>query len=109
MHRFQRPIRPLGAVVALGLLATACGSGTGAEIEAATPAAEPTTTGEAVGTTAAPESSTSASAETAGESAAPHFFPNLDTVDIVDGSTINLADQLSGGDTPVLLWFWAPH
>ncbi|MGH1492811.1 MAG: hypothetical protein ACRBK7_26025 [Acidimicrobiales bacterium] len=40
---------------------------------------------------------------------ADHEFPDLGTVNIVDGSAVNLADQLAGGDTPVLLWFFAPH
>lgn len=52
-------------------------------------------------------------ADEGGESAPadeiPNVFPDLTTTNIVDGSTVNLADQLAGGDTPVLLWFFAPH
>lgn len=41
--------------------------------------------------------------------AAEHLFPSVDVVDIATGETINVAAELAGGDTPVLLWFWAPH
>ena len=40
---------------------------------------------------------------------AENLFPDLEVIDIVDGSTVNLSQELFGGDTPVLLWFWAPH
>ncbi len=46
-----------------------------------------------------------AASETAGE----NLFPDIDVVNIVDGSNVNLAAELGGGDLPVLLWFWAPH
>ncbi len=42
-------------------------------------------------------------------STADNVFPNLDVLDIATGSTVNLSAELAGGDTPVLLWFWAPH
>jgi hypothetical protein len=44
-----------------------------------------------------------------GAASADHQFPDLDVVTVADGATINLAGELAGGDTPVLLWFWAPH
>lgn len=41
--------------------------------------------------------------------ATENLFPDVDVVNISDGSTINLATELGGGDTPLLLWFFAPH
>lgn len=117
MPSFTRPIGASGAVLAVALLAAACGSGstdTTASDVAETSSAESTES-----TTASPstESTEQADAEpdqagSESEGSAPaveHSFPDLQTVNIVDGSTVNLADELGGGDTPVLLWFWAPH
>jgi hypothetical protein len=55
------------------------------------------------------ESDTDEAAEAPASEPIAHQFPELTTVNIADGSTVNLADQLAGGDTPVLLWFFAPH
>ena len=49
-----------------------------------------------------------------GEQAGPetpiaNLFPDIDVVDIADGSTVNLATELGGGDKATLLWFFAPH
>ncbi len=44
-----------------------------------------------------------------GDTAAVNLFPDVDVLNIADGATINLSDELAGGDRPVLLWFWAPH
>lgn len=38
-----------------------------------------------------------------------NLFPDIDVVNIADGSTLNLAAELGGADRPTLLWFWAPH
>ena len=112
MRLFQRPIGPIGAFVMFAVVAAACGSDTAPVIDAAAPSGESTTAEEAEA--APPDSDGSGEAEVDADAAAPveaddHLFPDLDTVNIVDGSTVNLADQLAGGDTPVLLWFWAPH
>jgi hypothetical protein len=111
----KRPIGAAGVVVAIALLGAACGSGsadldtaatTGSSVETAP--ADATTEGPAP--TAEPSTTGQAAAEPEGPQPVPdHAFPDLDTVDIADGSTVNLADRLAGGDTPVLLWFWAPH
>lgn len=103
----------------LGLFASACGAET-APIEASSDVGD-----QSVGSdqAEAPDESTGSAesaeaaeppAEPAEEAAGPapvgeHFFPNLTTVDIATGSTINLSEELAGGDTPVLLWFFAPH
>lgn len=104
----------------MSLVAAACGSGdpdTTASPTLATdaPAAEPE---EATSDDADPASETEpddgATSEDGEDSAAEappseHLFPDIDVVDIPTGDTVNLAAQLAGGDTPVLLWFWAPH
>lgn len=46
-------------------------------------------------------------AETGGE--ATNLFPDLDVVSVATGESLNLKAELSGGELPVLLWFWAPH
>jgi len=38
-----------------------------------------------------------------------NLFPDVDVVNIADGSSVNLAAELGGGDKATLLWFWAPH
>jgi hypothetical protein len=38
-----------------------------------------------------------------------NLFPDVDVQLVADGSTVNLKEELQGGDLPVLLWFWAPH
>ena len=126
MHRFMYPTRVVGAALALGLVASACGAESTPTLDAA-PAADQTTEssadtasdattaeeaegpvadGAASDDDAASESDTGSDGE---DAVGDHLFPDIDTVNIVDGSTLNLADELAGGDTPVLLWFWAPH
>ncbi len=38
-----------------------------------------------------------------------NLFPDVNVLSISDGATLNLSEELSGGDTAVLLWFFAPH
>ena len=40
---------------------------------------------------------------------AENLFPDIDVVEVSTGASLNLKQELSGGDRPVLLWFWAPH
>lgn len=114
MPSFKRPIGASGVVLAMALVAAACGSGstdTTASGSASAGDAEPAESSVAPAATDAPTGSASEpAAEAEGPSpVAPHSFPDLDTVTIGDGATVNLADELAGGDTPVLLWFFAPH
>jgi hypothetical protein len=37
------------------------------------------------------------------------LFPDVSVQNVADGSSVNLQQELQGGDLPVLLWFWAPH
>jgi hypothetical protein len=99
--------------LALVLLAAACGTEVAPTVNASS--GSESTEGSAATTSsdAAPSSADTAE-DTAEEVAGPapaadHLFPDINTLDIVDGSTVNLAQELAGGDTPVLLWFWAPH
>lgn len=113
--------KPLGLLLGLALVASACGSG-GAEssgTEFGADVASPTTAAITQdpsdsdgGAVAQPET---AQPETAQPDAGPvapapeHLFPDVDVVDIQTGATLNLASELAGGTQPVLLWFWAPH
>lgn len=38
-----------------------------------------------------------------------NVFADIDVLDVYTGEWVNLEAELAGGDTPVLLWFWAPH
>lgn len=124
MPSFKRPIGASGVALAMALVAAACSSGstdttaTGASDTAATPtettdaapaaSSEPTESDEEAGEQA--EAEPEETAESEGPAPAiEHSFPDLETVTISDGATVNLADELAGGDTPILLWFFAPH
>lgn len=125
MPSFKRPIGASGVVLAMALVAAACGSGsadttdagsstepeaTPAESSAAPADGDDADSAEPEADEAEPEAAGSEEAEAEGPSpVGPHSFPDLDTVTISDGAPINLADELAGGDTPVLLWFFAPH
>ena len=123
--RIRATPRPLiGAVLAVTLVAAACGSEPANTLEAAAngtttsqagqpdqdaEATEPSELTEApAGDDQAAEGNDAEASETT-EAPLQHLFPDLDTVNVADGSTLNLADELAGGDTPVLLWFYAPH
>lgn len=95
----------LSAAVALALLTSACG---GSEPDAAAGGAA--TTAVDAGTTVGGDAgSTVVDADGGGEVAAPSLFPDVAVTDLANQAEINLAQTLAGGDTPVLLWFWAPH
>lgn len=105
--------RSLAVIVALGLGAAACGSGEAAAPSLTlAPQAPSSTAGDPVDDTAAPDTSDDESADESDETAAPelvNLFPDIDVLDVADGSTLNLAAELGGFDKPTLLWFWAPH
>ena len=101
--------------MALSLVAAACGSEADS-VDVVSEGTAPETSTESSDGTQAPTTETDgpvvSSQDEDDETAAPvenHRFPDLNTVNIVDGATLNLAEELAGGDTPVLLWFWAPH
>ncbi|MEM7326779.1 MAG: hypothetical protein AAF531_27090 [Actinomycetota bacterium] len=121
--------RPLvGVVAAIALLAAACASeASGPTLDAALAedsgsAVDESTTSAAADETEAPEAEgpqVDDGADGTGDGAAEeadepadvgnHLFPDLTTVNVKDGGSLNLATELAGGDTPVLLWFYAPH
>ena len=82
-------IRFLVWATVLGLAAAACGSG---DASTATESASTATD------TAAADSPASAAGD----------VPDLDMVSVYTGETVNLQSLVSG-QTPLLLWFWAPH
>ena len=118
-------------LVALSLGASACGTGDAASSAAPTLSTAPAGAADESGastdssddsapTSAESESAESESAESESaesESAADapsaepieNLFPDVDVVNIADGSSVNLAAELGGGDKATLLWFWAPH
>ena len=82
-------IRLLMCAAIVALAATACGA------DDATTVSEPASTGTDV---AAPDAPASAAGD----------VPDLDMVSVYTGETVNLQSLVSG-QTPLLLWFWAPH
>ena len=81
-------VRLLICAAIVALAAAACGSD-----DAAT-TAEPASTG------------TGAAADAAASAAGD--VPALDMIDVYTGETVNL-QSVASGETPLLLWFWAPH
>lgn len=72
--------RATAVLLAIALVASACGSGTDAP-ETAQVTLEP----------------------------GGHLFPEVEVVRLAGEQSVNLASELVDGDTAVLLWFWAPH
>lgn len=120
--------RSAAVIIALALSAAACGSGE----EAATPTLATTPAAASGESGGAGETADDDATADAGEVVEPeagsdvqgpepdddqpvaeppteNLFPDIDVVNITDGSTLNLAAELGGGDRPTLLWFWAPH
>ncbi|MFT7598984.1 MAG: hypothetical protein ACI8TP_001909 [Acidimicrobiales bacterium] len=99
-------MRPLSAVLlAISLAASACGASSTAADAPAIPR------GSADAGDAAPaEADDMASVDDEEDPATEeNLFPDIAVLDVQTGDSVNLAAQLGGGDTPVLLWFWAPH
>ncbi|MXV99235.1 MAG: hypothetical protein F4126_02570 [Acidimicrobiaceae bacterium] len=82
-------VRLLACAVIVALTTAACGAD-----DVAT-SAEPASTGTDVAASDAP-------ASPSGD------VPDLDMVSVYTGETVNLQSLVSG-ETPLLLWFWAPH
>lgn len=107
----RRSILPLIALMCVAVL-TACGSSATedatpprADAAAASTPDTPSTTPAEPDVQEAPETTTAPETEKA-----PPKGPSLPDVTVQDlaGGTVNVAD-LASGDTPVLVWFWAPH
>ncbi len=103
----------VATIGAMSMVVAACGSTEAAETEPqeVVEAQESGGTVEEAageGTGEAVEDSSEGAAEESSEEVV-NLFPDVDVVNVVDGTTVNVADQLGGGDLPVLLWFWAPH
>ncbi len=81
--------RLLAWAAAVALVAAACGSDDAATV------AEPIAAEPGVAASDAP-------------AAAAGDMPDLDMVSVYTGETVNLQSLVSG-ETPTLLWFWAPH
>ena len=94
---------------ALALTAAACGS-SGADTTAAAPTvtASETSDAEAPVTDAGADTDTD---EPSSDAAVPDLsnYPALAVTDVSSGETVELASVIAASETPVLLWFWAPH
>ncbi len=91
----------MALVAALAVGMTACGAGD----STAGPASSDKTA-------LAPSDSVARSATESTEATSiggQNLFPMIEVADATTGDPIDLADELGGGDLPVLLWFWAPH
>jgi hypothetical protein len=93
-------------VAALALVAVACGA------DDAPTVVEPAATEPAVAETAPAAADGTVSEDSVSENAAvaagPGDVPDLAMTDVYTGQAVNL-QTLVTGQTPVLLWFWAPH
>ena len=105
--------RSIAVLLAVALGAAACGAtdeSSAPTLATDAPAAEAPST---EGAETAPDEPVPADEPSEGEStsevAAENLFPDVDVLNIADGSTVNLAAELGGGDKATLLWFWAPH
>jgi hypothetical protein len=102
----RRRLALLSSAAAL-LTITACGTGEGEQVGAGL------TTLQTSESTPPIEGSTSTTTDgevTSGAvNVAENLFPDIDVVEVSTGASLNLKQELSGGDRPVLLWFWAPH
>ena len=108
-------LRSAALLIALSLGAAACGAADGDSVAAPTlaPAVE---SGAAEGNSSDGDSSAAsdgsgseAPADAPSADPAVNLFPDVDVLNVSDGSTLNLAAELGGGDKATLLWFWAPH
>lgn len=98
--------KTIGAAASLALLAAACGS-TSPDTVSASPSPEPT---EAAPAEASSEAEASPEAENAPEGPVDlSNYPAVVVKDIATGGDLELATVLADGQTPTLLWFWAPH
>lgn len=68
-------------------------------------AADSTPEGDASAEQSAPAESESAEAATDSLGS----FPALNVANVSNGEIVNLQQELSGGESPILLWFYAPH
>ena len=96
-------VRLLACAAVVALAAAACGSDDATTVNE--PAEiEPADT-EPADTAALDADDSAASAPAL---AGPGDMPDLDMTNVHTGETVNL-QSLVGGQTPLLLWFWAPH
>ncbi len=113
--------RPVALLLALSMGAAACGSTASSTAptlapQATTAAADDSSPDDsssvddaAPASEAGDDAATDSSAEDEAAVPAINLFPDIDVLNIADGSTVNLASALGGADKATLLWFWAPH
>ncbi len=111
--RWSSPRIGLALFVFLAFAVASCGSdaevdsasGSSSDVATESSDADATANGED-----SPEESAVAESESAEVAAgALGNFPALNVANVSNGDTVNLQQELSGGDSPILLWFYAPH
>ncbi len=104
----RKLVPALALALALGLAAASCGSSSAPDASSsgadpAAPAADETPSSDGSATDG------NATDDNATDGAPTGNFPAVEVHDLGAGGTVVLADQLSGGSLPTLIWFWAPH
>ncbi len=104
--RRRMAAKSVGALTALALMAAACGS---TATETVSAAAGPDST-EAPSTADAATPEVAPAADGAADGAVDlSNYPAVVVKDVATGDDVEIAGILANGETPTLLWFWAPH
>lgn len=101
MRQRSVPAVVIALTIALGLIASACGSSTGVTTDRGTETAAVATS------TPAPAAVPAAAAATEQPEGGALALPAIDVVDLISGEALNLSSYSPPG--PTLVWFWAPH
>ncbi len=107
---FSRHRAALLSGVAAFLTLTACGTSDTEQVGAGPlTVTSATQSDESSPSTEGATSTTAAGQTSSSDAVSENVFPDIDVVEITTGGSLNLKQELAGGDRPVLLWFWAPH
>ncbi len=103
--------RSAALLLGLTLGAAACGSSSDSPDTSAAGSSSEAISASSDGDANDGASNDDASSDAAADAGASteNLFPDVNVLSISDGATLNLSEELSGGDTAVLLWFFAPH
>ena len=105
----RSPSQVLALSLTVALIAAACGSSSPEASSPTTATSRTSTTSPGSASSATSSNPSSDTATSADSAASENLFPDIDVAVVGTGDTVNLKKELAGGDTPVLLWFWAPH
>ena len=99
--------RLLVCVAVVALAAAACGGDLSVTFSETTDSEAPAES-ESPTTSSAPADSSETPGSDGASAAGPGDVPDLQMVDVHTGGAVDL-QTLVTGQTPLLLWFWAPH